>query len=49
MKLSAKNEKIVYLGPKYEDSHWGFVQFPAFYQMRNGNIGLSVHDDDDCH
>lgn len=49
MKITANNEKIVYLGPKYEDSHWGFVQFPKFYQMSNGNIGLSIHDEDDCH
>lgn len=45
--ITAQKEKVVYLGGKNEELCWGWVQFPRLYTMRNGNIGLSVHDDDD--
>lgn len=47
MELKKQNERVVYLGDTNENLGWGWVQFPRFYAMRNGNIGLSIHDDDD--
>lgn len=47
MKLNLQNDRVVYLGPTFEESSWGYVQFPRLYAMRNGNIGLAIHDDDD--
>lgn len=46
-KLTAQNERVVYLGDTNETLAWGWVQFPRLFPMKNGNIGLSVHDDDD--
>ena len=47
MKISLTNETVVYYGPRNEDSAWGFVQFPKFYEMKNGSIGLYFHNEDD--
>ena len=47
MKTRKQNERVVYYGGRNEDLHWGWVQFPALYQMADGNIGIYVHDDDD--
>lgn len=44
IKLTKENESLVYYGGTFEDIAWGAVQFPKLYNMRNGNIGLSVHD-----
>ena len=48
MKLSLRNETVVYYGPTNEDSAWGFVQFPKFYDAKNGSLGLYIHDQDDA-
>ena len=48
MKLSLKNETVVYYGPKNEDSSWGFVQCPKFYGVQDGRLALYVHDQDDA-
>ena len=48
MKLSLRNDTVVYYGPKNEDSAWGFVQFPKFYDAENGLLGLYIHDQDDA-
>ena len=45
--LKTQNDRIVYLGDTNENLHWGWVQFPRLFPMRNGNLGLAVHDDDD--
>ena len=47
MILRKENETLVYTGGTWEELGWGAVQFPKLYPMKNGNIGLSVHDDDD--
>ena len=47
MKISLNNKNVVYFGPRNEDSAWGFVQFPKFYEMKNGSIGLYFHNEDD--
>ncbi len=47
MKLTAENERVVYLGDTNEKLAWGWVQFPGLYAMRDGRIGLCIHDDDD--
>ncbi|MBR1867236.1 MAG: exo-alpha-sialidase [Clostridia bacterium] len=47
MKLKLQNEKVIYLGKTNEEAAWGWIQFPAFFDTRDGNIGLYVHDDDD--
>ena len=47
MKLKKENDQVVYLGNTWEKTSWGCTQFPKLYAMRNGNIGLYVHDDDD--
>lgn len=47
MKTRKQNERVVYYGGRNEDLYWGWVQFPALYQMSDGNIGIYVHDDDD--
>ena len=46
--LSKQNERIVYMGRTMEESSWGWTQFPRLFAMKNGNIGLSIHDDDDA-
>lgn len=48
MKLSLTGEKTVVTGKTYEDSFWGYMQFPMLYQMADGNIGLSIHIADDA-
>ena len=48
MKLSLQNETVVYYGPTNEASAWGFVQFPKFYDAKNGSLGLYIHDQDDA-
>ncbi len=47
MKLKLQNDRVVYTGPTFEESNWGFVQFPKLMTMKNGNLGLKIHDDDD--
>ena len=47
MKLKKQNDRVVYTGDVCEKLLWGYVQFPKLYAMRNGNIGLYIHDDDD--
>lgn len=48
MKIKKQNERVVYLGDTMEKLQWGWIQFPRFYAMKNGSIGLSIHDDDDA-
>lgn len=47
MKVKLQNDRIVYLGAESEKLGWGYVQFPKLYAMRNGNIGLYIHEEDD--
>ena len=47
MLLKKENETVVYTGGTYEEIGWGAIQFPKFYEMKNGNIGMSVHDKED--
>ena len=46
MKLYKENERVVYIGDTMENLSWGWVQFPKLYPMKNGNIGMYIHDDD---
>lgn len=48
MKLSLENENIIYFGEKNENSAWGFVQFPKFYDAENGELAVYIHDQDDA-
>ena len=47
MRLFKENERVVYIGDTMEHLSWGWVQFPKLYPMKNGNIGMYIHDDDD--
>lgn len=42
--LKKENESLVYYGGTFEDIGWGAVQFPKLYNMKDGRIGMSVHD-----
>lgn len=42
--LKKQNEFIVYTGGTFEDIGWGAVQFPKLCKMKDGRIGLAVHD-----
>ncbi|MBQ8294854.1 MAG: exo-alpha-sialidase [Clostridia bacterium] len=46
--LKKQNEKVIYIGAACEEIKWGWIQFPRLFAMKNGNIGLSIHDDDDA-
>lgn len=48
MKITKQNERVIYLGGTNEELCWGKVQFPKAYEMPNGDMGLFVHEDDDC-
>ena len=45
--LKKENESLVYYGGTFEDLGWGAVQFPKLYNMKDGRIGMSVHDGND--
>ena len=45
--LKKENESLVYYGGTFEDLGWGAVQFPKLYNMKDGRIGMSVHDGKD--
>ncbi len=44
MNLRKENDRLVYTGDVNEKLSWGWVQFPWLYKMRDGNIGLYIHD-----
>lgn len=48
MKLTLNRERVVVVGKTFEDSYWGYMQFPFLYEMADGRIGLSVHNADDA-
>ncbi len=45
--LKKQNETVVYTGGTFEDIGWGVVQSPKLYNMKDGRIGMSVHDGND--
>ncbi len=47
MILKKENEALVCTGGTWEELGWGPIQFPKLYQMKNGNIGMSVHGGED--
>lgn len=47
VKLTKKDDRVVFLGKTAEEVPWGFVQFPRFLETPEGDIGLYVHNEDD--
>ena len=48
MKLELSGERLVVVGKTFEESCWGYMQFPALSETADGRIGLSVHNADDA-
>ena len=47
MKISIGEEKVVAIGPKYEDTIWGTYQFPKLSMADNGKVFVRFHNADD--
>ncbi len=47
MKITLGEEKIVAIGPRYEDSYWGQWQFPKLMEGKDGQIVMTFHNGDD--
>lgn len=47
MKISIGEEKVVAIGPKYEDTIWGTFQFPKLSTADNGKVFIRFHNADD--
>ncbi len=47
MKITLGEEKVVAIGPRYEDSHWGQFQFLKVFAGKSGQIALTFHNGDD--
>ena len=48
MKVTISKESVVYQGSAFEDSSWGYVQFPRMYVCPDGMLALTIHDGDDA-
>ena len=44
MKITLGEEKIVAIGPRYEDSYWGQWQFPKLMEGKDGQIVMTFHN-----
>lgn len=47
MKVNVGEEKVVAIGPKYEDTIWGTFQFPKLSTADNGKVFIRFHNADD--
>ena len=47
MEITLGEEKIVAIGPRYEDSYWGQWQFPKLMEGKDGQIVMTFHNGDD--
>lgn len=47
MKITVSNESVVLRGKAYEESAWGYYQFPELHRDNDGNFYCSVHVADD--
>ena len=48
MKIVKGNSKVVYQGDCFEELGWGPVQFPKFFTLTDGRIGIFIHNEDDA-
>lgn len=48
MKIKVEFSKVIYQGDSFEKLHWGPVQFPKFYTLTDGRLGIFIHNDDDA-
>ena len=46
-KVTVGEEKVVAIGPRYEDSSWGYFQFPKLTKAENGDVIIRFHNGTD--
>ena len=46
-KVIVGEEKVVAIGPRYEDSSWGYFQFPKLAKSENGDVLIRFHNGTD--